>query len=77
MGLDRPMVRPDEAIPVVQHHAIQVFVLSIEAHLNVTLAVWAVLGPVCLLDLLTKQAGHALHLDLLLPDEDLQAQQAM
>lgn len=67
------MVRPDKPIPVIQHHAVQVLVLSVEAHLNVTLEVWAVLGPVRLLDLVAQQAGHALDLHFLLPDENLQA----
>ena len=67
------MVRPDKPIPVIQHHAVQVLILSVEAHLNVTLEVWAVLGPVRLLDLIAQQAGHALNLHLPLPDENLQA----
>lgn len=68
----RPVIGPNEAVPVVQHHAIQVLVLSVEAHLNVTSEFWVALWPVGLLDLVTQQACHAFHLDLLLPDENLQ-----
>ena len=67
----RPVIGPNEAVPVVQHHAIQVLVFSVEAHLNVTSEFWVALWPVGLLDLVTQQACHAFHLDLLLPDENL------
>lgn len=70
------MVGPDEPIPMVQHHAIQVLIFSVEPHLDVTSELWVVLRPVGLLNLVPQQASHALHLDLLLPDEDLQARTA-
>ena len=56
---------------MVQHHAIQVFVLCVEPHLNVTSEVRVALWSVGLLQLITQQAGHTLHLHLLLSDEDL------
>jgi len=56
---------------VVQHHAIQVFVLCVEPHLDVTSEVRVALWSVGLLQLVTQQAGHTLHLHLLLSDEDL------
>ena len=41
-----PVVWPNEAVAMVQHHAIQIFVLCIEPHLDVTsevgVAVWSV-----------------------------------
>ena len=67
------MVRPDQSVSVVQHHAVQVLILSVKAHLNVASEI-CVHGPVRLLNLVPQQAGHALHLDLLLPDEDLQTE---
>ena len=66
-----PVVWPDEAIAVIQHHAIQVLILCVETHLNVTSELRVALGPIRLLDLVTQQTSHALHLHLLLPDEDL------
>lgn len=66
------MIRPDEPIPVVKHHTIQVLILSIETHLNVASELWVVPRPVRLLNLITQQAGHAFDLHLLLPDENLQ-----
>ena len=66
-----PVVRPNKAVAVVQHHAIQVFVLCVEPHLDVTSEVRVALWSVGLLQLVTQQAGHTLHLHLLLSDEDL------
>jgi len=56
---------------VVQHHAIQIFVLCVEPHLDVTSEVRVALWSVGLLQLVTQQAGHTLHLHLLLSDKDL------
>ena len=66
-----PVVWPNKAVAVVQHHAIQIFILCVEPHLNVTSEVRVALWPVGLLQLVTQQAGHTLHLHLLLSDEDL------
>lgn len=66
-----PVVWPNKAVAVVQHHAIQIFILCIESHFNVTSEVRVALWSVGLLQLVTQQAGHTLHLHLLLPDEDL------
>ena len=62
---------------MVKHHAVQVLVLSVEAHLNVTSELWVVPRPVCFLDLVTQQAGHALHLHLLLSDKNLKPAHAL
>ena len=66
-----PVVWPNKAVAVVQHHAVQIFILCVEPHLNVTSEVRVALWPVGLLQLVTQQAGHTLHLHLLLSDEDL------
>ncbi len=67
-----PVIRANEAIPVIQHHAIQVLILSVEAHLNVASELRVALWAVGFLYLVPQQTGHAFHLDLLFPDKDLQ-----
>ena len=70
--MNTPVVWPDEPVPVVQHHAIQILILCVEAHLNVASEVWVALRSVSLLNLVSQQAGHAFDFDLLLTYEDLQ-----